>query len=384
MSAQDTLTVELPRPTLGVGEMRVFAHLAHGFDAARWEASWERGEIVGVNDRKPYGYYRAAEFGAAVVHSRDRAEGRLGRLARLGLRAVLGFDLLHAWHNREGILAADAVWTHTESGYLGVAALLALRRPARRPKLIGQSVWLVDRWPRFLPPRRALFRALIRQVDLLTFLSPENAARARALFPGKPVAFVRYGISADALTTRPAHRPRDPVRVLALGNDVHRDWATLVAALGGQAGVEVRIVTRRRIEALLEGAPNVSLHRAGTNAALLALYEWADLVAVPLRPNLHASGITVVEEATGRGLPVVCTDVGGLRGYFGDDAVRYVAVGDAEGLRAAVREVAARPERMAEMVRAAQRPMREGELNSRSYARRHVELTRELLEMAPN
>jgi len=359
--------------------LRVFAHLAHGFDAERWEASWTRGEIVGVNDRKPYGYYRAAEFGADVAHSRDGTEGLPGKAIRLGLRALLGFDLLHAWRNRAGILSADAVWTHTESQFLAVAALFALTRPARRPKLIGQVVWLVDRWHRFLRPQRALFRALIRHVDLLTFLSPENAERARGLFPDRRVEFVRYGISADGMVSRPVHAPRTPIRVLALGNDVHRDWETLVAALGGHDAFELRIVTRRKIEGLLQGVPNVSVHRAGTNEALLALYDWADLVVVPLRPNLHASGITVVEEATGRGLPVVCTDVGGMRGYFGDDALEYVGVGDAAGLRAAVLGLASRPQRMAEMVEAAQRGMREGDLNSRSYARRHVELTRSLL-----
>jgi len=36
---------------------------------------------------------------------------------------------------------------------------------------------------------------------------------------------------------------------------------------------------------------------------------------VPLLPNLHASGITVIQEAVLAGVPVVATDTGGLDGH---------------------------------------------------------------------
>ncbi len=39
-------------------------------------------------------------------------------------------------------------------------------------------------------------------------------------------------------------------------------------------------------------------------------------MVVPLKPNKHASGITVMEEAALHGLPMVVTDTGGLKAYF--------------------------------------------------------------------
>jgi glycosyltransferase involved in cell wall biosynthesis len=360
--------------------MKVFVHLAHGFDAERWEAAWKRDEIVGINDRFPYGYYRAAEFGAEVTHSRDEAEGPPGKLLRLALRAGLGFDFLHAWRNRQGILGSQIVWTHTESQFLAVALLLRLKRRARQPKLLGQAVWLMDRWPGFSGLRRRFYSALLRRVDVLTFHSPDNLAKAREAFPDKNTVLVRYGICADTLVSRPQRPARKPIRVLAIGNDVHRDWPVLVKAFGGSDAFEARIVTRRDLTALLRGANNVSIHPASSNKALVELYNWADIVVVPLMRNIHVSGITVVQEATSRGLPVVCTDTGGLRAYFDDAAIRYVPVDDAAALREAVSALAADPAKRAEMVAAAQDVMRNGELNSRSYARRHVELSRTLLE----
>jgi len=98
--------------------MRVFVHLARGFGAAQWQAKWERGEIIGLNERLPYGFFLAQEDGCAVEYSEDRQEGALRAVLRLGVRLLLGFDLVHAWHNRRGIYSAEIVWTGTESQHL--------------------------------------------------------------------------------------------------------------------------------------------------------------------------------------------------------------------------------------------------------------------------
>lgn len=68
-------------------------------------------------------------------------------------------------------------------------------------------------------------------------------------------------------------------------------------------------------------------------------YDWADLAVVPLKPNLHASGLTVSFEAMLHGLPVVCTDTGGITGYFSEEDIRYVPPQDPVALRNAVQEL---------------------------------------------
>jgi glycosyltransferase involved in cell wall biosynthesis len=338
--------------------VRVFVHLAYGFDDALWTQRWREGTLIGINEPRPYGYHRAAAHGCEVSYSRDHAEGTLARAARLGLRGLLGFDLLHAFRNRAGILRADAVWTHTESQNLSVLALLRLaRRPPRgaaRPVVIAQCVWLFDHLTRF-EPRAALWRALLRDADVITVHSPENLAVAQRMFPGRRVELVRYGICTDEIKPARARASERPLRVIAVGNDRHRDWLTLTAAVRDRAWCELRIVSQTAPRSLAKNAPNIECSRVANNAALKAAYDWADVAVVALKPNLHASGLTAIQEATVRGLPVIASDVGGLRACMSE------------------------PERARLRVERAQRKLRTGGINSVTFVRRHVELSRELL-----
>ena len=358
--------------------IRVFVHLAYGFGAAQWQAKCERGEIIGLNERLPYGYFWAEHEGCAIEYSEDRREGWISRALRLGIRLLLGFDFIHAWRNRRGIRNAGVVWTHTESQYLAVLLLLRGSRGSRRPKVIAQSVWLFDVWPRLCAARRWFYAKLIAGADVLTVHSPENLRVARALFPRQRSRIVPYGVKADGMVRRGRRAAHDPVRVLSLGSDRHRDWPTLVAALADWPGCELRIVTPR-LDPELTQAKNVTLVHPQSNEELAALYNWADLVALALTPNLHASGITVVEEATVFGLPVICTDVGGLSAYFAEREVRFVPPGQAEALREAIAELARDDDARARMVELAQQRMIAAGLTSRRYGQRHAELSRELL-----
>jgi len=358
--------------------IRVFVHLARGFGADQWAAKWQRGEIVGLNDRLPYGYFRAEEHGCTVEYSQDAPEGFFGRVLRLGLRAVLGFDFVHAWRNRQGVRRAEVVWTHTESQHLAVLLLLRVCRAPQRPKVIAQSVWLFDSWPRLWPPKRWLFARLMADADVLTVLSPENLKLARALFPRQRSQMVPYGIKADRMVRWEHRRPHRCLRILSLGSDRHRDWSTLIEAIATWADCELRIAAPGLPRARAD-ADNVTLVRPKTHDELTALYEWADLIALALKPNLHASGITVIEEATVFGLPVVCTQVGGLAAYFREGEVRYVPPGQPAALRKALATLAGDPDECSHMVERAQRRMLDAGLTSHAYAQRHAELSHELV-----
>jgi glycosyltransferase involved in cell wall biosynthesis len=301
----------------------------------------------------------------------------------MGVRWLLGFDLIHAWRNRSGIFNADVVWTHTESQHLAILLLLALRPQRRRPKIIAQSIWLFDRWPRFSPLRRLFYARLLSRADLLTVHSPDNLQRARELFPGIRSRLVLFGVRNDRLD-EVRHRPVPcPIRVLSLGHDEHRDWDTAIAAIRGWNGCELKIVSPRVSEHRVKDIPNITKASPRSAQELEALYDWADIVVLTIKPNLHASGITVIMEATVLGLPVVCTDTGGLRAYFRDDEVRYVLPRDTVELRRAIAGLAADDEGRRGMVARARARMQSHDLSSRSYALRHAELSRELLTTEP-
>jgi glycosyltransferase involved in cell wall biosynthesis len=358
---------------------KVFVQLVHGFGASRWSAAWAKGELPGILDQLPYGYYRAANEHFQIEYSEDADESSITRFLRLALRRLLGFDFIHTWRNRRGLRSADIVWTHTELEHLAVLLVWRLTNPRPRPKLIAQSVWLYDRWDGFSAPKRWLYKKLLTGADFLTVLSPDNLVKARELFPGTPSEFLRFGIDAEALVParkRLAHRP---IRLLSLGRDMHRDWNTLIEAVKASSDCELKIAATRTVPRQVAGASNIELIRPTTASEIFALYQWADILVLPLHTNLHASGITVLAEAALSGVPVVVSDTGGLRAYFSDREVRYVPVKDGESLMAAVRELAADDELRFRLARAAQARIISDDLSSKAYALRHRELSVRLL-----
>lgn len=364
--------------------MEIFVLLGHGFGARRWRERWVRGEIPGIVEEMPYGYFHCAGDDCQIEHSEDASEAPLMRLARMGVRRLLGFDPIHVWRNRAGIEAADIIWTHTEYEYLAVLLLFrfGLARK-RKPKLIAQSIWLFDRWRDISRLKRWAYRRLIERADILTMLSPDNLRIAADLFPGKLAEFVPFGIDARKMLPARSAKFRSPVRVLSLGNDPHRDWDVLIRALGGRGEYHIR-VGGYRVGRLFQGASrgvsNLEIVKPASAAEIERLYEWADIAVVPLKRNFHVSGITAIMEAILLGIPVVCTDTGGLRAYFSEREVSYTPLGEAELLRRAVEHLAHDERRRFAMARRAQARIVNSNLNSRTFARRHYELSRALLE----
>jgi glycosyltransferase involved in cell wall biosynthesis len=195
---------------------------------------------------------------------------------------------------------------------------------------------------------------------------------------------VQFGISAESYPLErreTARSSRTPIRILAPGNDTERDWTTLLEAVRNEANLEVRIATRQLPNEMgIPVASNVVVGPAVNLRDMRALYASADVVVIPLKPNLHASGITAILEAVACGVPVISSDTGGLRAYFGDEAVIYVPPSDSAALQQAIHFVSANEEVAASLVRHAQDAIEREGLTSHAYAARHVTLTRELLE----
>jgi glycosyltransferase involved in cell wall biosynthesis len=353
--------------------------LAREFDARNWEKKWEEGKIIGINDRKPYGYSRAAEHGCAVTYSEDKTRNKFERLLGSFMASLVGVDVLHAWRNRKGIYAAEVVWTHTELQSLAVSLLFAISFWKPRPKLIAQSVWLMDRWPGLGQAKRWLISRLLARADILTFLSPENCKAAQRLFPGVRCEFVPFGINTDEIPFPKREKAHNPVRILSIGNDPHRDWEILIEAVRTLPNCTLKIASQKVKAADIAGARNIEVLAISSNGQLLAAFGWADIFVVPLKPNLHASGITVIEEAAIRAVPIVATDTGGLSAYFPAEEVFYIPGGDPLALRKAILKLAADDALRWTLATRAKERMKSGRLSSRAYAKRHAELSRALL-----
>ena len=363
--------------------VKVFVHLGHGFGGQSWAQRHAVGLIPGLNDRLAYGYYRASGNGWSVEYSEDACENALTRFCRLALRRMVGFDLIHAWRNRNGLFAADIVWTHTEIENLAVLLVFWFCHRGRQPKVIANCLWLFDRWPNLSWPRRFIYRELLRHADVVTTLSSANLQVARNVLPGVRCEYIRFGVTIEDLR-KPRARPMHyPLRLASLGSDIHRDWQTIITAFGNREGYRVAIGSRGINPKMLMGITNVTVLSVATADDVKALYDWADIVVVSVKPNLHASGITVILESVILGVPVVCTDSGGLRAYFSPAELCYVPIYAPIAMRVAVEELARDDERRLDMVVRAQKRLLTTSLTTQGFAERHRQLSEELLVRGP-
>ena len=361
-------------------EFTAYVHLAYGFDALKWQKDWRNGKKIGLNEEFPYGYYHATGLGASVVHSKDYPERHVQKLLRYGFRWLFGFDFFHAWYNRNDILRADVVWTHTESQSLAILLLFFILKPATPPKIIAQIIWLIDEWPRLSWFKKTIYKKLLQKADILSFHSPLNANVASIIFPAARIEVVRFGISTAYRSLPSLRNKKQKIRVLSVGNDRHRDWTTLIDSVRGTDDIEVRLVTATF--KLGSKCDNISIVKIESNSQLLALYEWADILVLTLKPNLHASGITVIQEAVILGVPVICSKVGGLESYFHDTEIFYVDPSDPEQICRAVRQLADDDQLRQSLIENSKKRLVEGAIDSKGFVKRHVELSRELLQNA--
>jgi hypothetical protein len=361
------------------GPPNIFVLLPPTRNAAEWEASYLKGTLP---DWSPYGYGHIEKLGYAIVYSKAAKESLLVRAVDAAARVLLGFRIVHAIRNWKACsdCSVSVIWTHTEREYLPLMLLSwCLRRPLA--PVIAQSVWLLDEWERMGAVRRLIAGALMRRASLCTFLSPLNASKAEKLGLGGQRKVVAFGVSLDSFPlTRPAPRKANgAIRIFALGNDRHRDWPTFAEAFCGDPRFEVFAATQN----FPRGSSGSNWRaRPCSHAEIVERYRWADVVVVPLTTNQHASGITVVLEATFMGKPVVVSDTGGIDWYFNRNELAFCPLGNASVLRDTVEMLAQDPALTLERVRAAQATAVGRDFSSRGFAIRHLEMSETLLRAA--
>ena len=356
--------------------LQVLVLLEHGRGLTRWTTRYEAGAVY---DPTPYDYGSAEAADVHVSFSQDGPDAGVYGFLRKGVLKVTGIDLVHVLRNLRAVRRADVVWTHTETEHLALGVLKGLRLPL--PPVIAQSVWLVDRWPSQNGVRRAVYRWSLRRAEQVTTLSPVNAAILSRTI-GRPVRFVPYGVRTDPWVSLPSEPRGDgPLRVLALGNDMHRDWQSLrEVARAGADEIEVRVLTRQLGPEFAAGIPSMTISQARSVTETAENFAWADVVCLPLRPNLHASGITVVLEAAAWSKPCVVTDTGGLDAYFSAEEVGFVPVDAAPETWLQALRTLGSPDEAARLVAAMRARVAADDYSGHGFAAKHVAMSRGLLK----
>jgi alpha-maltose-1-phosphate synthase len=277
---------------------------------------------------------------------------------------ALRWRLRWSWQGRKILerhrRSADVALINTQAlAYLAKGPMRDLPCVLSIDATVGQFTALEytphDRWtPRQLRLMQRLERRAMRAAAAVMPWTETIAAALGSEYElgEKPTETIHPGLDAGwwggAAARRPA--PGDgPMRVLFVGNDVHRKGLpTLIEAVAGLEGEAVLdVVSGDEIEE----RDFVEVHRGVTAGSerLRELYAGADVFALPTRADAVPWAVL---EAMAAGLPVVASGVGSIPEMVGETG-EVVPPGDAGALTAALRRLRD-PGRRRELGQAAQ------------------------------
>lgn len=338
-----------------------------------WKKSFDEGLRP---DRTPYGYHYLEESGFDVIYSKSFNENPLSRIFRKIVSRIFRADLVHALRNIREMAKADYIFTHTDKETFSVLLLRTVFPWLIKARTVCQIIWTPDVLKQQSKFGARILGAVLRKADLVITLSSQNQDWLNQLDSRINARSVKFGICRDSFLTEelPAIRDDSAVRVLAIGNDEHRDWNTFCAALSEVSDIRVRVLSRTFKKSVASYPDEWEIESANSLGEVKDAYAWADLVVVPLKSNMHASGITCVLEAAFLGVPVIAANTGGLTDYFEDGEVMYYETGSAESLGSQVRRFATDVSARRSYQRAAFERARKETLTSKNYIAQQVSL----------
>ncbi|MBK9132735.1 MAG: glycosyltransferase family 4 protein [Gammaproteobacteria bacterium] len=176
----------------------------------------------------------------------------------------------------------------------------------------------------------------IARLDAVIVMSTVQLELFTDLLGGERAFFIPHGIDVDCYAPGAAPRTRGGIfRCLFVGSHL-RDIDTLVAtarALRPRGDIRFTVVTRPANLPKLEGLDNIDIRSNLDDRQLLSLYQESDLFVMPL---LDSTANNSLLEAMACGMPMVTTDLQGVRDYTDPECAVLTKKGDARAVSEAI------------------------------------------------
>lgn len=291
-----------------------------GVDRQAYEAAYRRDEVP---DLSPYGLHHLETHGFDLRFLPPRRQ----RLAELWPAEALRrlsynmnvYSLAEGWRLRRN---ADLAFAWEER----VGLPIALGRRTGEPPCVTGVLWLTDRFYQLPESYRKLVRFGLKQSAGLVIISTAQREPLVEQWGVSPehIHYFPFGIPVEQWD-QPHSEPQDPGLVFSAGNDQDRDHALTVRAVDHlrRGGYEVRLELLTKQDVAVP--PAVGVRRESTGLAdTRTTLQRAAMVVVSTRPNLHASGMTVVMEAMAVGRAVIASGTPGMDDYVVDGVTGFL------------------------------------------------------------
>lgn len=265
-----------------------------------------------------YGFPEMKEDGGAVYLIEDSEVGLapplallaeiVNKLARVFARIPVGMVVPLFRSSARRRLNAPDIIIATTNGF-GFALGLGKRFGLIRSQVLLLAMGL-------LPHKHSLYQKTLigwatSKLDIAT-ISKEEQGFLEGIFPSRSIHYVTFGV--DTQFWHPANGPTTKNYVLSIGNDLNRDWDTLIEAWRPDYP-NLKIITKHKIETSQDNIKVIAgdwRSQTLSDADIRSLYHGARCVVVPCKPTIQPAGQSVCLQAMACGKAVVMADIAGL------------------------------------------------------------------------
>ena len=225
-------------------------------------------------------------------------------LFNLPINAIFGLIINKGYKKLNGV---DYIIATTNT--LGIAISIAKRFDLIKSNVLFINMGLFPEKPNYL--KLSLFKYIFKNIKLLT-ISKTEYKYLKYLFKNNNIYYIPFGV--DKSFWRPELKKEINPYVLAIGNDLARDWNTLVDSWDENFPI-LKIVTSIPINTRKN---NIIVIKGNWHSQLLSdkeirdLYRDSEFVILPLKETLQPSGQSTCLQAMACSKAVIISDIIGI------------------------------------------------------------------------